>query len=76
MTTRAEHLAWSKARAHAELKANGRGEAIASMASDLFAWSGGPMYGPDNGMVTLMVAEAMLTRHTDEAVADWIDGFN
>lgn len=73
MTPRAEHLAWCKQRAIAELDAGDINAAKASMISDLGKWDGGEMYRPDLwGFVTMDA----LTRRTSDQVRGWIEGFN
>lgn len=75
MTTRAEHLAWAKERALAELETSGKTAAIASMMQDLTSWEGGAMYD-DMTFLSGMMLEAGMFRNSDAEMRAWIDGFN
>jgi len=76
-TTRTEHLAWCKERAHAELKATNEAEGVknawASMASDMTKH-------PETethiaiGLGMVMVMSGQLS--TKDEMANFIDGFN
>ena len=77
MTTRAEHLAWCKQRAHAELEvpneAEGLKNAWASMASDLTKHPETETHAAI-GLGMMMVMAGQLS--TKSGMAKFIDGFN
>lgn len=73
--TRKEHLDWCKKRAHEYADDGDRGNAVASMISDLGKWEGDvPLY--DAATLRLLLTDVMMFRHSIPAVKNWIDGFN
>lgn len=73
MRTRAEHLAWCKARAVEMLDSGDIAGAAASMISDLNKHTE-PLY--DQITLTTLTMDAMLFRRTAADMRNWIEGFN
>jgi len=72
--TRAEHLAWAKARALELVDAGELEQAVASMISDLGKHEGTVMHGaPASVVIALGIAEV---DRGAAAVRHWIEGFN
>lgn len=74
MKTRAEHLAWCKARALAELERGDVAGAIVSMISDLGKWEGGELYDPL--IMGTLTADGLFFQRTAESARTWIEGFH
>jgi len=77
LTTWAEHLAWCKMRAKAELLAGGPDEArnaISSMGSDIDKFDGEG--GPKRHIVAFLVMDALLGPSDTGTIVRWIDGWN
>ena len=73
MMTRAEHLAWCKARALEYVDAGDLDGARTSMLSDLQKWEK-PLY--DNGTLGVLLMDAALFCKTADQMRYWIKGFN
>lgn len=71
--TRAEHLAWSKARALEYVNAGDLAQAVASMLSDL---GNHPEFDRETTTFLSMVGAMDAARGDAAAVRRWVEGFN
>lgn len=77
--TRAEHLAWAKARALEYVDSGDLTAGVLSMLSDLTKWRSAddePMYAPETITLTGQAALLFEIPRGPDAVRRWVEGFN
>ena len=70
--SRAEHLAWCKARALEYVDSDDCASAVVSLLSDLGKWEGGPLY-PDGTMQDLAMNGSLFANQSGRATRRWIE---